>query len=228
MCSRTPTSTLFVPIVLGEQNILICVLSQHPSPITFLRCSSHTATPLPGSSAVPNQCHGPTLLPKSKASGAVGSGCSPSHPLTNQVCAWGSPSVPISDHKQTREDEDKNMMQPRNPGAEAPAQAWSCSQGGCARNSPEWQKAEDGRETGLSLTCLLLSSRITHMNTSEGLKLEPRRTLWGLPGRNPPPFPPPASCVYRNYSLRGLPWVPKRKFNQRSEELQTEWEGKKR
>ena len=35
--------------------------------------------------------------------------------------------------------------------------------------------------------------------------------------RHHPPCPPPASCLYRNFSLLGTPLVPKNKYHQRSE-----------
>ena len=35
-----------------------------------------------------------------------------------------------------------------------------------------------------------------------------------------PPCPTPASCLLKNFSLLGLPQVPKSKFNQRSEKMQ--------
>lgn len=145
MCSRTPTSTLFVPIVLGEQNILICVLSQHPSPVTFLRCSSHTTTPLPGSSEVPNQCHGPNFLPKSKPQEPWAlalalpilspTRCAPQAALR---CTSLITSNPRRMKTKTR----------HSPGTEVQRRLHRPGAGSQERahNSSEWQKNEDGRE----------------------------------------------------------------------------------
>ena len=56
----------------------------------------------------------------------------------------------------------------------------------------------------------------------------PSRNLWDLPGTGPTLTPWPslpthdlsAFCFMKNFSLLGLPWVPKNKFNQRDEKIQ--------
>ena len=144
-CSRTPTSTLSVPIVLGEQNILICVLSQQPSPITFLRCPSHTTTPLPGSSEVPNQCHGPNFLPKSKPQEPWALALAlpiftPTRyaPEAALRCTSLITSNPRRMKTKTRHSPGTEVQRClHRPGAGSQERA---------HNSSEWQKNEDGRE----------------------------------------------------------------------------------